>query len=149
MMDVKLKYGDKVLVRGGDMRKFLGVGIFIGLKPSDVEVRKKIYSLDMPKFRMANGKTIYGCECWWITLKEIEKDALGKQLKIGDFVEDVCLILKPTKKVPTKKVPKKYRSIKGRIFDFVTNKEGHQALIEWPNKDLVPRWAPQFLRRVK
>ena len=55
-----MKKGTKVRMFSGDQHKYLGIGTYIGSE------------MNMPKFKI-KGKTLKGCECWWIKLSEAKK----------------------------------------------------------------------------
>lgn len=47
-------------------------------KPIDgtllTEYDSKAIDLNIPEIKLANGKTVYGYECWWIPVNEISEE---------------------------------------------------------------------------
>ena len=64
----KFKFGEKARIIINDTRV---TGTLVGLTESGI-----------PKFKLEDGKIVYGYECWWIPLdlaEQVEKEVLNGQ----------------------------------------------------------------------
>ena len=52
---------------------FFGYGKYTGDEIPPEEVRGFNIGVPNPKIELDNGKTVFGCECWWGSVDEIKK----------------------------------------------------------------------------
>lgn len=74
-MSRRVKVGDRVgafMSRTDSSVEFCGYGVYLGDLPC-----KRLGYRSNPKIQLDNGKQVWGCECWWGSEAEIQKEIAG------------------------------------------------------------------------
>lgn len=78
-----------------DAVKFLGYGNYDGdFKPTvpvmGIPVEELSEGLKNPRITLDNGDTVWGCQCWWGSEREVKREFGGRKIinvRIADFMD--------------------------------------------------------------